>query len=474
MDTIFWYDFETFGANPVWDRPSQFAGIRTDLELNIIGEPETFYCKQADDYLPHPQACLITGITPQQCQQEGYAEAEFIAKIHALFSEPRTCVAGYNSIRFDDEVTRNTLYRNFYDAYAREWQNGNSRWDILDMVRCAYALRPEGIEWPVGEDGKVSFRLELLTKANGIEHGKAHDAMSDVYATIALARLIKEKQPKLFQYLFELRRKENVAAQLDILNKKPVLHVSGMIPVERRCATLMVPLAPHPTNKNAVICFDLNQHPGALLSLPAEEIQRRLYTPKDQLGADERIALKAIHLNKCPVVAPAKMVTPDIAARIGLSGDLLREHLQLIKNGPDISATLAEVFSAPERTASQDPDGMLYSGGFFGPADKDAMEIIRSTPPEQLSELQLSFKDKRLEEMFFRYRARNYPEFLADDEFERWEAYRQQRLLQGNTPALTFNQFAAALQEAAATADPKYHHLLADLQLYAESIYPFS
>lgn len=474
METIFWYDFETFGANTVWDRPAQFAGIRTDLELNIIGEPETFYCRQADDYLPHPQACLITGITPQLCQQEGLPEAEFIARIQALFSEPRTCVAGYNSIRFDDEVTRNTLYRNFYDAYAREWQNGNSRWDILDMVRCAYALRPEGIEWPIGADGKVSFRLELLTQANGIEHGKAHDAMSDVYATIALAKLIKEKQPKLFQYLFELRRKENVAAQLDILNKKPVLHVSGMISVERRCATLMVPLAAHPTNKNAVICFDLQQHPAALLELPAEEIQRRLYTPAAQLQEGERIALKAIHLNKCPVVAPAKMVSPDIAARLGLNGDVLREHLQLLKNGPDISAKLAQVFSAAEHKVITDPDGMLYSGGFFSPADKEAMEIIRNTPPEQLADLQLNFKDKRLEEMLFRYRARNYPEYLLDDEFERWETYRQQRLLQGNTPALTFNQFAQALQEAAQQADPKQHHLLADLQLYAESIYPFS
>ena len=184
--TILWHDYETWGVSPKFDKPSQFAGIRTDLDLNIIGEPEMFYCQPPQDYLPQPEACLVTGITPQKALREGLTEAEFAERIHSLFSQPNTCVAGYNSIRFDDEVTRYLLYRNFYDPYAREWQNGNSRWDIIDMIRACYALRPEGIEWPTVErDGQqvVSFRLELLTKANGIEHEAAHDAMSDVYAT---------------------------------------------------------------------------------------------------------------------------------------------------------------------------------------------------------------------------------------------------------------------------------------------------
>lgn len=198
QSTFLFHDYETFGTHPALDRPAQFAAIRTDSEFNVIGEPEVFYCKPADDYLPQPGAVLITGITPQEARAKGENEAAFAARIHSLFTVPKTCILGYNNVRFDDEVTRNVFYRNFYDPYAWSWQHDNSRWDLLDVMRACYALRPEGINWPENDDGLPSFRLEHLTKANGIEHSNAHDAMADVYATISMAKLVKTRQPRLF------------------------------------------------------------------------------------------------------------------------------------------------------------------------------------------------------------------------------------------------------------------------------------
>ena len=478
-ESIFWYDFETFGANPVWDRPSQFAGIRTDHDLNIIDEPVNIYCRQADDYLPHPIACLITGISPQTCQQKGMSEAKFIEQINDIFSVPDTCAAGYNSIRFDDEVTRNTLYRNFHDPYQREWQNGNSRWDILDMMRCAYALRPEGITWPKGEDGKVSFKLENLAAANGIVHENAHDALSDVYATIGLAKLIKDKQPKLYDHLFNLRRKDAVAPLLDTVNKRPVLHISGMLGVENGCAAVMVPLATDASNKNAVICYDLMADPSPLFNLSIEQIQQRLFTKKEELAAQglERLPLKSIHINKCPIVLPAKMVQPEIAEKWGFDGAKMREHLAMIKNASLNAQQLTQKLQAVmtrEFEKPSDPDAMLYSGGFFSHADKNAMAQIREAHPEALDDMGFGFQDRRLEEMLFRYRGRNYPETLSGDERDKWEEYRKQRLLGPSTGQwLNYEMFATAINEAAQTAPVEQHELLQELATYAESIYPF-
>lgn len=478
-ESIFWYDFETFGANPVWDRPSQFAGIRTDHDLNIIDEPVNIYCRQADDYLPHPIACLITGISPQTCQQKGMSEAKFIEQINDIFSVPDTCAAGYNSIRFDDEVTRNTLYRNFHDPYQREWQNGNSRWDILDMMRCAYALRPEGITWPKGEDGKVSFKLENLAAANGIVHENAHDALSDVYATIGLAKLVKDKQPKLYEHLFNLRRKDAVAPLLDTVNKRPVLHISGMLGVENGCAAVMVPLATDATNKNAVICYDLMADPSPLFSLTIEQIQQRLFTKKEDLAAQglERLPLKSIHINKCPIVLPAKMVQPEIAEKWGFDGAKMREHLAMIKNASLNAQQLTQKLQAVmtrEFDKPSDPDAMLYSGGFFSHADKNAMAQIREAHPEALDDMGFGFQDRRLEEMLFRYRGRNYPETLQGDEREKWEEYRKQRLLGPSTGQwLNYEMFATAINDAAKTAPVEQHELLQELATYAESIYPY-
>ncbi|MGB1091474.1 MAG: exodeoxyribonuclease I, partial [Oceanobacter sp.] len=278
MNSLVWYDYETFGTSPIWDRPAQFAGIRTDEDLNEIEPPVEIFCRQADDYLPHPQAILTTGITPQDCNRRGIPETEFIRRVNEMFSQPGTCVAGYNSIRFDDEFTRHTLYRNFYDAYAREWQGGNSRWDLLDVVRCAYALRPDGIEWPVHDDGRASFKLEHLTAANGLDHGKAHDAVSDVRATIALARLIRDRQPRLYQYLYSMRSKNAVGDAIDVITKKPLVHISGMYPVEQGCMAVVVPLCWHPSSKNSVIMFDLNADPEPLFALDAETIRQRIFT----------------------------------------------------------------------------------------------------------------------------------------------------------------------------------------------------
>ena len=230
--TFLWHDYETFGLNTRRDRPAQFAGIRTDAELNEIGEPLMIYCQPANDYLPDPESCVLTGITPQHCLQHGVPEHAFAAQIEQVLAQPGTIGVGYNTIRFDDEVTRHLFWRNLIDPYGREWQNECGRWDLLDVVRMAYALRPDGIVWPVKEDGKPSFKLEDLARANGLLHETAHDALSDVRATIALARLVRTAQPKLFDFCLGLHKKTRVLAELGLpatpQMSRPFLHVSGM------------------------------------------------------------------------------------------------------------------------------------------------------------------------------------------------------------------------------------------------------
>jgi exodeoxyribonuclease-1 len=428
--SLYWHDYETFGAKPSKDRPSQFAGIRTDLELNIIGEPETFYCKLAPDYLPSPEAILITGITPQLANLKGVPEAEFMKRINTLFSQPSTCVVGYNSLRFDDEVSRYGFYRNFIDPYAREWQNGNSRWDIIDLVRACYAFRPDGINWPKKEDGSPSFKLELLTQANGLSHEKAHDAMSDVYATIAMAKLIKQTQPKLYEYYFNLRRKQAVADHIDVLKMQPLVHVSSKISALQGCTTLIAPVAYHPTNKNAVICVNLAMDISPLLELSAQEINDRMYTSRQNLAENElAIPLKQIHLNKCPFIGSPKLLDDEVAEKLQFDKAFAREQYKHLKNHPELREKLNQVFELEsDRKLITDPDLMLYSGGFFSHADKTKMDIICHTAPHNLAALALQFDDPRINEMLFRFRARNYPETLSDSEVRKWRDFCQQRL----------------------------------------------
>ena len=480
MQTIFWHDYETFGIDTKKDKPSQFAGVRTDLDLNIVGSPLTIYCKPSEDFLPSPDACLVTGITPQLALKEGLIESDFAKAIHNVFSAAGTCVAGYNSIRFDDEVSRNLFYRNFYDPYEREWKNGNSRWDIIDVVRLTYALRPDGINWPLGEDKQPTFRLEKLSAANNIEHESAHDAMSDVYATIGVAKLIKSKQPQLFDYVFGLRNKQALIKLFDTQTHKPLFHVSSKYPVTLGCSALVAPLFQHPKNKNGFVVFDLRQDPKLLLDLSVDEIKRRLYTStKDLKEGELRPALKTIHLNKCPMVVPASMLKTISVERLEaweLDKKLMQGHLQYLRENPDIISKLIAVFDLPyDEQASTDPDLMIYSGGFFSQNDKTAMSKIRESNEEQLATNDFLFQDSRLEEMLFRYKARNYPGTLTEEEHAKWEQHCSNRILNSDSEFMNVQDFSNRLVELSQRGEltAQDQAVLQELQYYAESIIPY-
>ena len=428
--TFLWHDYETFGAYPQLDRPAQFAAIRTNVLLEPIGEPINWYCQPATDVLPHPIASLITGITPQEALKKGLVEAEFAERIHAEMMEPGTCSAGYNSIHFDDEFSRNLFYRNFYDPYEREYKNGNSRWDLIDLARMCYALRPAGIAWPEHEPGKPSFKLEHLSAANDIEHLGAHEALSDVMATIGLAQLIRSRQPRLFDWALKMRDQHHIMQMLNPASPQALLHTSSRIPAMRGCTTLILPLSIYPDQKKSVIVYDLMTDPEPLLSLDADAISDRLFTPANDLPEGvERIPLKAVRSNHVPMIAPAATLKNVDCKRIGLDPQRCFDNAEkLMRVLPQIRNKVMEVFKPYPPGTGTDPDQMIYSGGFFSGQDRRLMDKIRSTTPGKLTQLSFPFKDSRLEEMLFRYRARNYPDTLSLDESRLWQMQRLERL----------------------------------------------
>jgi len=421
--TLYWHDYETSGANPRQDRPVQFAGLRTDEALNEVGDPLVIYCKPVRDRLPHPEACLLTGITPQMAEARGVPEPEFIALIHAQLAQPGTCGVGYNTLRFDDEVTRFTLYRNFYDPYAREWQSGNSRWDVIDLARMTFALRPEGIIWPQNDEGKPSFRLEDITAANGLAHDSAHDALSDVRATIALARLLREQQPRLYDWLFRLRDKRAAASLLDLKMHTPVLHTSRMYSSEYGCTTLVMPLLPETGNTNSILVYDLRHDPTEFIQLDVDALAERLFTPKDELAeGQQRLPVKAVRLNKCPALAPQKVINDEIASRIGLDAKQCHKHWQLLLQNPDFMQRIQQAYSNGKIFPENDADLALYDG-FASDYDRNLFPLVRDAKPEKLIDLSEKFQDGRYIELLFRYRARNFPDTLSVQEKHRWQAH---------------------------------------------------
>jgi exodeoxyribonuclease-1 len=431
--SFLWLDYETFGLSPKRDRPAQFAAIRTDAQLNVIGEPINLHCRLAADYLPDPVSCLLTGITPQHCQAVGLSEAEFAKRIEAELAKPGTIGVGYNTIRFDDEFTRYLFWRNLIDPYAREWQNNCGRWDILDMVRTVYALRPDSLTWPLNEEGKVSFKLEYLSASNALVHDAAHDALSDVWATLGLARLIKERQPKLFDFCLGLRRRDRVLAEIKWPLKRPFLHVSGRFPAQQGCLGVMWPLAQHPRNRNEIICWDLAHDPNVLASLSPEDIQRRLFAATADLPEGlGRLAIKSVHLNKSPVVIGNPAVLPtELAAKWGLDLALAFGAHATAAAQLDLPASLWEAVYAPyskgDAAAPADVDEDLYNG-FASNDDRRRLQQLSTQDPAKWAQRPQAFEDERFVELALRYRARNFPQTLSETEAGQWANHCKSRL----------------------------------------------
>lgn len=472
MNSLFWHDYETSGTDPARDRPLQFAGLRTDPDLRPLGEPVSLYCQPDPLLLPQPAACLITGISPQRARRQGLPEPEFAARVADELGAPGTCGVGYNSIRFDDEFTRYLLYRNFFDPYEREWRDGNSRWDIIDMLRVARALRPDGIRWPDHDDGGPSFRLEDLAAANAIDHGRAHDALADVQATLGLARLVRSRQPQLYRHLYDLRSKKRLQPLLDPAAGRPVLHVSGRLPRERGYTGLMLPLARQPDNANGIICFDLMGDAEALIQGDAEAIRALVFSPAEALpeGA-ARLPLKVIHLNRCPVVLTPRLLDAAAARRLHIDLQRCERNWRLL-SGADLGPKLAQVFAPPEpRPRGADADTELYAG-FLADAERPLLAAVRAAADaDALTDDRIRFRDGRYRELLFRYRARHFPESLSELEAENWREFCRWRLTDPQSGYLGLAAYRAELARLdGEVSDPGGRALLAELAEWGREV----
>lgn len=465
--TFFFYDLETSGVNPRSGRIMQFAGRRTDMDLNLIGEPVNELIELSEDVLPSPEALFITGITPAKTRDEGWREADFAKKAYEEIFTPDTIAVGFNSIRFDDEFMRHFFWRNFYDPYEWSWKDGRSRWDLLDVVRMVRALRPEGIEWPVRDDGVATNRLELLTKLNGIEHLQAHDAMSDVDALIAVTKLIKNRQPQMYQYLLDLRDKKKVQALVNLDDKKPFVYTSGRYDAEFDKTTVAFPLAPARNGNVAV--YDLRYDPTPLLEMSAKELAANMFATREQREKPDfvRVPVKELAYNKVPAVAPLGVLQQsDGWTRLKLSVETVEKHKKILLSASQVAENIRSIYEkAPEFKKSQYPEEQLYDG-FLNDRDKVRTQAVRNASEDELADFHPEFDDERLSSLLLHYKARNFPRTLSEAEMVKWEAWRAGKLQQ-EMPA-----YMQRLSTLAATASSEQEFILQELQLWAESIYP--
>lgn len=472
--SFFFYDLETSGFNPREQRIMQFAGQRTDMELKPIGEPVNILIKLTPEVVPDPDAVFITGITPQSTLADGVTEAEFLKQFYKEVVLPDTVFLGYNTVRFDDEFMRFLHYRNFYDPYEWQWCNSCSRWDILDVVRMTRALRPEGISWPMTDDGKPTNRLELLAKLNNLDHYAAHDALSDVYATIAVAKLIRDKQTKLFDFLLDCRTKKKV--QEMVCENKPFVYSSGKFSNDHEKTTVCMRLADQPQHRGSYV-YDLRHDPSEFLGMTAAELVERWQYSRDQ-SAPPRLPVKLLQFNHCPAIAPMGVLDQASQERLAVNLETIKRHIAILRANPGFSDTILQAVALMDKARdkampqSSDVDTQLYTGSFLDNSDKQALPAIRAAQPAAVAGFATTLHDERLKGLLPRYKARNYPETLTEEERQVWEEFCRQRVMDGGPQARLATFFKRLQELASGSLTSEQTFLLEELQLYGQSIVP--
>lgn len=467
--TLFFYDLETSGINPREQRIMQFAGQRTDMDLRPIGEPINQIIKLTEDVLPEPDAILVTGITPQKTLSDGVTEAEFLRLFYEQVAIPNTVFVGYNTLRFDDEFMRYLNYRNFYDPYEWHWVDGKSRWDLLDVVRMTRALRPEGISWPFTSDGQPTNRLELLTELNDIEHRHAHDAMSDVTATIELAQLIRRKQPRLFEYLFKMRSKS--AVEDLVTSGEPFVYSSGKYPSETEKTTVAIYVCDNP--KSGALVYDLRHDPRPWLSMTPKGLVEAWRWKKDK--DEPRLPVKTLQYNRCPAVAPLTVLDDASKQRLKLDLGVIETNKQLLLADHDFASNLVnavEILNREQQLAWVSDDNLVDSqlyDGFFSSQDKTKMSLFRAAMAEG-DVPTVDFSDKRLTALTRLYKARNFPGLLSSEDHVWWDECRLNKLTTGQDSSRAAKFFTRLNQLSQTELSKDQQYLLEELKLYAESI----
>ena len=455
---FFWYDLETTGTDIEQDRAVQFAGIRTDSELNQIEDGYELFCQPPLERLPAPQAVAITKLDYLELVKKSLGESEFCRLISSEFTRNKTCVSGFNNIRFDDEIIRRLFYRNLRDPYAREWQSGNCRWDLIDPMRAAYALRPDGIEWPKKENGSISFRLEDLARANNVLHENAHDALSDVRATIGVARALKKAQPKLFDFSLTLRQKSNVASLLNLRERQPAVLISAKIKRWKKNLGLILPLTYHPFKANNIICFDLSCDPAFI----QESADESLF---ESLNSDSSVFIE-INISRVPFVAPVSVLDEETIANQELDLGLVQERIEFLNKAPELTERIQRIISQITYEVDPDPENQLYSGGFFNSKDREVMNEISESSPSSLKYFSEKFDDPRLKEMLFRYTCRNFPQVLDETELDLWKSFVRGRLENG----CLIDRYKTEAKQIIETSDLDTQRVLRDLLNYYDYV----
>jgi exodeoxyribonuclease-1 len=415
QQTYLFYDLETTGRSKCFDQILQFAAIRTDLNLNEL-ERHQIQVKLNCDVIPDPEAILIHHI-PVTDMLQGVAEIEAMTQIHALLNTPGTLSGGYNTLKFDDEFLRFSFHRNLLPPYTHQWANQCGRFDLYPLAQLYYLYHHECLNWPTTAEGKITLKLERLSQANQLATGAAHQAITDVEATVALARIFF-KNKEMWRYVMdffdkaaELKRRAKIPDFLETAQEKyPIALLVGAAGSSDFFQYPALSLGQHLHYKNQTLWLRLDKKELATSTL--DTFTQTTWVSHQKPG--ETFLLPFTGRFKKHLSPERTLITEQNLQWLSDNAPLLSEIQMHYRD-----------YKYPE-IPNLDVQADLYTAGFLSREEERLCAQFHVVPPEKKALIAEQFPTARLQEITTRILGRHYPQHLSPTLREKWQGYLSQ------------------------------------------------
>ena len=401
------YDFETTGRSGTWDQIIQVGAVLVNSEFQELDRFEA-KCSLRPGLVPEPGALLVNKTTPDMLRKTNLSHYGLVEQMLQTFKKWTPALfIGYNSIGFDEEFLRKTLFKTLNDPYLTQF-DGNKRGDILGLIRTAHLYYPDCIKTPTSDKGNAVFKLDQLAPMNGIEHGNAHDAIGDVLATIGIAKIIADKAPAVWKS--SLMTTSKVEVNTIVQNEKLFCFNEYFYGKARPYVVTF--LCFHP-KYNWPQCFDLKEDPQTYFTMNMEDLKLAMKkSPK---------IIRSVKNNKHPVIMNPKFGENfDGYKQLGMKK--LMERAEMLHGTEEFKKKVSRILEE-EAQEKDDLDSQLdiqaeesiYSGGFASDQDKSTMKEFHQAEWKDKLIVADKFKDSRFNYFAKRLIYEENPQILPQD-----------------------------------------------------------
>jgi exodeoxyribonuclease I len=405
--TYLFYDIETTGLHNCFDQILQFAAIRTDLQLNEL-ERHSIWVRLRPDVMPAPRAILTHQISLTHLAQVGSCEYEAVKQIHGLVNTPGTISLGYNSLDFDDDFLRFSFYRNLLPPYTHQYANGCGRMDLFPFTVIYFLYHKNALAtWPTKPTGGSSLRLEDLSRANDLAADNAHDAMTDVEATLALARRFYASHLQSWEYICGYFNKTTEQDRLAKLAKYAALRLDDNI--HPQAVLVKGKVGAKNNYQNVVLSL------GNSLHYANQSLWLQLDNAALQRTTIESVADTAIFVQRkkgagMPVLLP---VIPRYLQKISDERQqTVQSNIEWLLQHPHILRAIINYHRhyKYQKVVNLDLDAALYENGFLSDSEQAAcFRFHAATLEQKIAMLELAqFPTAKLRDQALRLLGRNY------------------------------------------------------------------